>query len=603
MRVTLFDHFTSTHPTFMQVDYVLENIKNCVIQDKIDALRKISDKKDRKAIKENLPCILFAGEFYRRNDSSFHKAAGLCILDFDQVIGDIEEAKNRFKAFPFVYSVFVSPSGDGLKVLVRIPATLDKHRDYYRGLMKLFPDLDSTSQNESRICFSSCDKNIYINPLATEFKGAIEENKRKNVGVIDPIIATYTNYSRAQVALNIIRNAVEGEKHYSILKAGTLMGGLISGGLVEECQGIALLEHEIKSKHTIDDFDHAIKTVHKAIEYGKLDPINDDVVGVKDKQEKPIGIIKIQDCWSVMKDSFVNGKKRGSTTHFPLFDQLFTWKEGELTLVIGIPNTGKTEFTLQLMLIKSFMDGWKWAVFSPENYPADEFFDGLIHTLVGKTTDPYFKDYQMSMQDYESAVKFINKHFFYIYPEGLHSIEEIEERYEWLIEHEGINGTFTDPYNQVFIPDNGKRDDQHLSVFLTARKRFAVKNNLCSVFSSHPKSMQKNKSTGEYDVPDVYDIAGGAMWSNKVDNIICVERPNSVSDPKNTKVIIHTKKIKKQRLVGSLGSTNFDYIRGKNRYYQEGFSPFEKKIEYTQMKIEPNRLVEVKEDEIGECPF
>ena len=50
----------------------------------------------------------------------------------------IEECKNYLKGCNFVYAVWVSPSGNGLKVLVRIPDSIEEHKDYYIGIVKYF---------------------------------------------------------------------------------------------------------------------------------------------------------------------------------------------------------------------------------------------------------------------------------------------------------------------------------------------------------------------------------------------------------------------------------------------------------------------------------
>ena len=223
MRVTVFSSYGSKHPNFINVDYVLEGIKNCDIQDQIYQIRNCQDIKMRRYLKEQLPCILFAGEFYRREDKAFNKAAGFCILDIDHIAGNVEDEKKRFSQYPFVYSAFVSPSGDGLKVLVRIPATTDKHRSYYRGLMKMFPELDGTSINESRICFSSCDPNIYINKNAIEFTDLVDFVKPVSIGISKE--CKNTNYFKLANVAKIIREAEDGGKHIAILKAGRLLGG------------------------------------------------------------------------------------------------------------------------------------------------------------------------------------------------------------------------------------------------------------------------------------------------------------------------------------------------------------------------------------------
>jgi hypothetical protein len=64
-----------------------------------------------------------------------------------------------------VYSVFVSPSGNGLKVLVKIPADQDNHINYFNSLEKYFnsPYFDKTSKNISRVCYESYDPLLHIN--------------------------------------------------------------------------------------------------------------------------------------------------------------------------------------------------------------------------------------------------------------------------------------------------------------------------------------------------------------------------------------------------------------------------------------------------------
>jgi hypothetical protein len=64
-----------------------------------------------------------------------------------------------------VFSVFISPSGNGLKVLVKIPADAENHTMYFNSLEKYFnsPYFDKTSKNLSRVCYESYDPLIAIN--------------------------------------------------------------------------------------------------------------------------------------------------------------------------------------------------------------------------------------------------------------------------------------------------------------------------------------------------------------------------------------------------------------------------------------------------------
>jgi hypothetical protein len=75
---------------------------------------------------------------------------------------------------------------------------------------------------------------------------------------------------------------------------------------------------------------------------------------------------------------------------------------------------------------------------------------------------------------------------------------------------------------------------------------------------AHPKSLHKDKNEG-YPCPDVYDIADGAMWNNKCDNILVYHRPDAHKDPQSPVCELHAKKIRRQKVVGKKGTLVFNY--------------------------------------------
>lgn len=585
--ITVFDDVFDQVPKYTTPDKVFKAIKSCSIQPQLDLIRAEKNKNRKQELKKKLKSIIFAGTFKARGNKNIIKHSGLCIIDFDH-LENVEVKKSEMKLLPFVLAAFVSPSGDGLKVVCKIPASIEKHQGHYVALMKRLneKDLDTTSQNIERICFASADADIYVNPNAVEFTEYYTEPvKEKKILYRAPINFVNPDQKKLSIAADMIRKSGDGQKHAVLLAASRLMGGYIAGGLISEDDAVAVLENEIQAKD-INDFDGAKKTIRDGIKYGKSAPLYDLEKAAGIYVIKRTGIPEQDNVWETMKHMFIHGKKRGVTTHIKKLDPHFTWKPGELSLIIGRPNAGKSEFSFQLMLLKSVFDGWKWGVFTPENFPADEFYDTLIHAYVGKTTDPHYGSRQMSLTEYERGYEFVKKHFFYVYPET-HTIEEIDANFNYLIDKENINGTLIDPFNQL-ENESTIRDDKYLSEFLRIRKRRALEFNLCDIITTHPKNMSRN-SNGEYDVPDMYDIAGGAMWSNKVDNIMVVNRPNFISNPASTQVDIHIRKIKKQKLVGVPGVCALDYSRPTNRYMEDGVSPFEKNVPVqAEMILKPN---------------
>lgn len=169
--VTIFQNIRDTDtPFFRDVNIILDRIKEGAGTTKeiVKRIRQEKDKSERNEIKKQLPAICFSGKFTKREDSSLAEHSGLICLDFDgyQKQKELLQDKETLSKNKFVYSVFISPSGNGLKVLVKIPADPDNHKNYFNSLEKYFnsPYFDKTSKNISRVCYESYDPLIYINP-------------------------------------------------------------------------------------------------------------------------------------------------------------------------------------------------------------------------------------------------------------------------------------------------------------------------------------------------------------------------------------------------------------------------------------------------------
>ena len=114
--------------------------------------------------KKELPVVCFSGEFLSRKDEDLFNHSGLIVLDFDYV--DVEATKTALATDDFIYSCWVSPSGKGVKALVKI-TNPERHRDHFRALIKYFEkthglEIDESGINESRACFESYDPDIII---------------------------------------------------------------------------------------------------------------------------------------------------------------------------------------------------------------------------------------------------------------------------------------------------------------------------------------------------------------------------------------------------------------------------------------------------------
>jgi hypothetical protein len=168
MNVTIFKNIRDTDtPFFRPVHKILERIKSGASKDIVRRIRDEKRKTERNEIKKELPAICFSGSFNKRADASMVEHSGLICLDFDGYTKQKEllQDKENFTKSKYVFSVFISPSGNGLKVLVKIPADPENHINYFNSLEKHFNSIyfDKTSKNLSRVCYESYDPLLYVN--------------------------------------------------------------------------------------------------------------------------------------------------------------------------------------------------------------------------------------------------------------------------------------------------------------------------------------------------------------------------------------------------------------------------------------------------------
>ena len=141
--------------------------------EKLRALPGIEEKKRYKA--RSLAYVCFSGIFSRRTESSLRSHSGLIVIDLDH-LENPEKVKQliRLDCDLDVALIFISPSGDGLKVVVPIDLNAGSHADYFEAisayLLKIYGlQADPSGRDISRACFLCHDPHVYLNPLYNDW--------------------------------------------------------------------------------------------------------------------------------------------------------------------------------------------------------------------------------------------------------------------------------------------------------------------------------------------------------------------------------------------------------------------------------------------------
>jgi hypothetical protein len=113
-------------------------------------------------------------------------------IDIDHQAGlDLNCIKQVISGWPYVLAFFTSPSGDGLKVIIKTDNySIDDYGNCYRQVENLFTDAfgiqpDSRCEDLSHPCYISYDPGIYYNPNAAswhyEHKPEFDKPKQSSV--------------------------------------------------------------------------------------------------------------------------------------------------------------------------------------------------------------------------------------------------------------------------------------------------------------------------------------------------------------------------------------------------------------------------------------
>jgi hypothetical protein len=329
----------NTPSEFKPLNEILMVINNCINHHIIDPARKLyaEGKKDEyDKLKDKLPGFTLCGTFEpTRCVANLKTYSGFIILDIDKL--EFEQVPDLFKkicSIPLTFSCFLSPSGAGLKIIVRVSSNEDQHKTAFRQVKELYEKelgitIDKSGSDVSRLCYYSCDRNIFLNEDARIFTPTHELPAQINIQQQNPI-------NTAHLSTDIFEKSVQLTENIYQFSEGNRNNFVHL--LANNCNRNGINEYEatakIKAQYNYDDAEvtTAIKSAYSngRNEFAKFAPKQDSpisppayshkgVVGLDElierhDQEPPVPFI-----WSGIKKNsfgFVFGPSKSGKTTF-----------------------------------------------------------------------------------------------------------------------------------------------------------------------------------------------------------------------------------------------------------------------------------------------
>ncbi|KAI3455895.1 hypothetical protein Pfo_012558 [Paulownia fortunei] len=275
------------------------------------------------------------------------------------------------------------------------------------------------------------------------------------------------------------------------------------------------------------------------------------------------GLFNFKDYFDEINDYYHQslGFELGVSTGWRALNELYNVVPGELTIVTGVPNSGKSEWIDALLCNLNHSVGWKFALCSMEN-KVREHARKLLEKHIGK---PFFdvrygeSVERISVEELEQGKKWLSDSFALIRCENdcLPSINWVLDLAKIAVLRHGVNGLVIDPYNELDHqrPPN-QTETEYVSQMLTKIKRFAQHHSCHVWFVAHPRQLH-NWIGGP---PNLYDISGSAHFINKCDNGIVIHRNR---DPEAGPIDIVQVCVRKVRnkVIGTIGDAYLSYNR------------------------------------------
>lgn len=273
-------------------------------------------------------------------------------------------------------------------------------------------------------------------------------------------------------------------------------------------------------------------------------------------------VVSVEDVWSQFFIRRHSPDSGGVSCGWPDFDERFNVELGQMSVVTGIPSHGKSTWVDALRMNLWKCHGWPSAAFSPENWPVEDHLRTLVEMYAIRNS------HEMTDDDCGHYLQKLMGGFYFIQPgrdEDMLTVDEILSRAKQLVYQHGVKLLVIDPWNEIQHKiENTEREDQYISRMLAKIRRFARVNMVHVFLIVHPKQLLKDKD-GKYPRPQAYDIAGGAMWRNKADNMLCVYRP----DITTSRTIVFVDKIRFRRNGKAGAMMHFNFHVSTSTYYAD----------------------------------
>ncbi len=177
-QITIFRKFSQVigHRTLPEI---LKAIQQGVYREEVLAVRSAVQRGDQEIAdqtKKQLKAFTVSGQFEGgRTMANLKEYHSMVILDIDKLPKEVlAKSMQVIRAITYTYACFLSPSGNGLKVIVQVNSRKEQHLAAYLQVAEFYEKklrlkIDRSGKDIPRLCFFSYDQNLFFHPKSKVF--------------------------------------------------------------------------------------------------------------------------------------------------------------------------------------------------------------------------------------------------------------------------------------------------------------------------------------------------------------------------------------------------------------------------------------------------
>jgi len=180
MLISSYKNIHDKQDVDIEIDNFLEGVRSGRWQDIALEVRNAPIKEIKDLIKKKAPLVTISGSFSERKADALRKHSNFIAIDIDN-LDDPAATKKRIGADPYIYAAFISISGQGLCLVIKIDGT--RHLDAFNAIAAYLYNeyqliVDQSGKDVSRARFVSYDPAIIDNSKSATFKKYLPKKKQ-----------------------------------------------------------------------------------------------------------------------------------------------------------------------------------------------------------------------------------------------------------------------------------------------------------------------------------------------------------------------------------------------------------------------------------------